>query len=87
MQAELLDSLAVDIATMIGISSWEEGDLLGQFSLMYEKRWSVDYATVQRFLQGLSMHTWHTVDELNVDMTKKVFESVENLQSGLLMRL
>jgi hypothetical protein len=83
VQAELLDFLAVDIATMLGISTWAEGDVLGEFSLQYEKRWSVDYVVVQRFLQGLGMHTRHTFDELDLDMTGKVLESVGKLGVGI----
>jgi len=33
---------------------------VGEFSLVYG-RWCVDYAVVQKFLQGLGMHTRHTL--------------------------
>ena len=82
VQATLLDALAVDITTMLGISSWEEGVVLGEFRLTYG-RWCVDYAVVQKFLQGLGMHTRHTLDGLDVDTTEKVLESIGKLGVGI----
>jgi len=82
VQATLLDALAVDITTMLGISSWEEGVVLGEFCLSYG-RWCVDYAVVQKFLQSLGMYTRHTLDELDVDMTEKVLESIGKLGVGI----
>lgn len=81
-QATLLDALAVDISTMLGISTWEEGVVLGEFRLAYG-RWCVDYAVVQKFLQGLGMHTRYTLDELDVDTTEKVLESIGKLGVGI----
>src|SRR5437762_9761748 len=79
VQAELLDSLMVDISMMLGISSWEagEGAVLGELCLRYG-RWCVDYMVVHKFLQGLGMYTWHMLEVLDVDMTEKVLESIGN---------
>jgi len=83
-QAELLDTLAVDVSMMLGISNWEgeESVVLPPFCLAYG-RWCVDYAAVQKFLQGLGMYTRHTLDELDDDMTGKVFESIGKLGVGI----
>src|SRR5438046_3635474 len=80
VQAELLDSLTVDVSMMLGISSWEagEGTVLGELCLRYG-RWCVDYAVVHKFLQGLGMYTWHMLEVLDVDMTEKVLESIGKL--------
>jgi hypothetical protein len=77
-QTALLESLAIDISTMLGISSCEEGVVLGKFEMKYG-RWRVDYATVQKFLQGLGIYTRHTLDEMDDEMTSQVFESIGKL--------
>jgi len=82
VQATLLDTVAVDITTMLGISSWEDGVILAELSVVYGQ-WSVDYGVVHKFLQGLGMHTHHMLDELDVDMTEKVLESVGKLGVGI----
>ena len=83
-QAELLDTLAVDVSTMLGISNWEggEGVVLPPFCLAYG-RWCVDYAVVHKFLQSLGMYTRHTLDEMDEDMTGKVLESIGKLGVGI----
>ena len=84
-QVAVLDSLAVDISTMLGISNWNpsDGAVLGEFCLIYG-RWCVDYAMVQKFLQGLGMYTRHTLENLDVDMTEKIFESIGKLGVGII---
>src|SRR5205085_12558870 len=49
-QASLLDSLTVDISTMLGISNWEneEGVILLPLCVAYGQ-WYVDYAVVHKF--------------------------------------
>src|SRR2546423_2409275 len=84
VQAELLDSLAVDVSTMLGISSWDagEGAALGELCLAYG-RWSVNYGVVHKFLQSLGMYTRHTLEALDVDTTEKVLESIGKLGVGI----
>ena len=43
----------------------------------------MDYAVVHKFLQGLGMHTRHTLDELDVVTTEKVLESIGKLGVGI----
>jgi hypothetical protein len=52
--------------------------VLGKFEMKYG-RWRVDYATVQKFLQGLGIYTRHTLDEMDDEMTSQVFESIGKL--------
>ena len=79
-QASLLDSLAVDISTMLGISNWEneEGVILLPLCVAYGQ-WYVDYAVVHKFLQDLGMYIRHTLEELNEDMTGMVLKLIGKL--------
>ena len=82
-QAELLDALAVDVSTMLGISNWEGG--YRPSAVLFNVRMLVSIIrVVQKFLQGLGMYIQHTLDELDEDMTGKVvFESIGKLGVGI----
>src|SRR5213078_539668 len=79
-EARAPDTLAVDIATMIGIRlrDVEDVEVPGGFIVGHD-RWWVDYADILRFLESLGMHTRHTLDGLDNDIHRKVLQSVGEL--------
>ena len=81
-QSALLDMLSTEICAMIGIrgpfSVEEIRDVAGEFSVIYG-RWYVDYAEIISFLEGLGMHSRHTLEALDDVLHRKVLHSIGNL--------
>src|SRR5947199_4700583 len=63
-QSAPLDMLSVEICTMIGIrgpfSVEEIKEVAGEFSVIYG-RWYVNYTEIVLFIEGLGMHSRHTL--------------------------
>ena len=79
-QTALIASLAVDIATMIGIRLRDVEDVeVSEGFIVGHDRWWVDYADILKFLESLGMHTRHTLDGLDHDTHRKVLHSVGEL--------
>ena len=85
-QSALLDELAMNICAMVGIkgpvSDEELVSLVGEFSVAYG-RWFVDYAQVVLFLEGLGMHSRHTLQALNDELHRKVLHSIGHLATNI----
>src|SRR5438552_5055504 len=81
-QSALLDSLSTEICTMIGIrgpfSVEEIGEDAGEFRVIYG-RWYVNYAEIVLFIEGLGMHSRHTLQALDDILHRKVLHSIGNL--------
>ena len=86
MQSALLDTLSTDICTMIGVrgpfSVEEIGNVAGEFSVIYE-RWYVDYAEIVKFIEGLDMHSQHTLQTLDDELHRKVLHSIGHLTTRI----
>ena len=84
MQSALLETLSLDIYTMIEIqgpfSNEELVRLTGEFNVVY-RRWLVDYAQIVLFLEGLGMHSHHTLQALDDELHCKVLHSIGHLTS------
>ena len=85
-QSALLDTLSTDICMMIGIrgpfSVQEIGDVAGEFSVIYG-RWYVDYAEIVTFIEGLGMHSRHTLQTLEDELHRKVLHSTGHLTTRI----
>ena len=86
MQSALLETLSLDICTMIGIqgpfSNEELVRLTGEFNVVYG-RWLVDYAQIVLFLEGLGMHSRHTLQALDDELHRKVLHSIGHLTTSI----
>lgn len=85
-QSALLDTLSTDICTMIGVrgpfSVEEIRDVAGEFSVVYG-RWYVDYAEIVKFIEGLGMHSRHTLPTLDDELHRKVLHSIGHLTTRI----
>lgn len=82
-RSTLLDSLAVDLCTMMTIRHLEEGvfedeDMARGFSVI-NGRWCVGYADIVGFIEGLGMYPRYTLQQLNDDTHRKVVHSIGEL--------
>jgi hypothetical protein len=76
----LIESLAVDIAAMIGIRLRDVEDIeVSEGFIVGYDRWWIDYVDILKFLESLGMHTRHTLQGLDDDMHHKVLQSVGEL--------
>ena len=82
-QFTLLDSLAVDLCTMIRIRHleervFEEKNVTQVFSIV-NGRWCVGYTDIVEFIEDLRMYPQHTLQQLNDDTHHKVIQSIGEL--------
>jgi len=85
-QATLLEGLARDICTMIGIegpfSSDEINVLSAGFNCTYG-RWSVSYERVMEFLEDQGMYSRQTLQGLSDDLHRKVIQLIGQLTTSI----
>ena len=82
----LLETLSLDICTMVGIEGPVSEDelvrLTGEFNVVYG-RWLVNYTQIVVFLEGLGMHSRHTLQALNDELHRKVLHSIGHLATSI----
>ena len=79
-QAELLQQLAIDINTALGIEGpygpEEIIEKMAQGFQCVDGRWAIDYARINTFLESTGMHFRHLFQTLSDEMHRQVIHSV-----------
>src|SRR5437773_2199733 len=85
-QSALLNMLAAEICTMIEIrgpfSVEKIGEVTGEFSVIYGK-WYVNYTEIVLFIEGLGMHSRHTLQGWMMFCIAKPCIRLETFRLGL----
>jgi hypothetical protein len=85
-QTAMLEGLATDICIAVGIDGPFSPEEIAGLDMEFNcvcGRWSVSYAHVLSFLEGLGMYSRHTLQVLTDDLHCKVISSIGDLATGM----